>query len=57
MGQPREGHYRPPVPAWSVALAGVTVLTSWAFIQIMFALHYAHAYYAAACHGRARRVP
>jgi uncharacterized membrane protein len=35
-----------------VALAGVTVLTSWAFIQIMFALHYAHAYYAAACHGR-----
>jgi uncharacterized membrane protein len=35
-----------------VALAGFTVLTSWAFIQIMFALHYAHAYYAAACHGR-----
>jgi uncharacterized membrane protein len=35
-----------------VALAGITVLTSWAFIQIMFALHYAHAYYAAACHGR-----
>jgi uncharacterized membrane protein len=35
-----------------VALAGVTVLTSWAFIQIMFALHYAHAYYSAACHGR-----
>ena len=21
VGQPREGHYRPPVPAWSVALA------------------------------------
>ena len=35
-----------------VALAGVTVLTSWAFIQVMFALHYAHQYYAAACHGR-----
>jgi uncharacterized membrane protein len=35
-----------------VALAGITVLTSWAFIQIMFALHYAHAYYAAVCHGR-----
>jgi uncharacterized membrane protein len=35
-----------------VALAGVTVLTSWAFIQVMFALHYAHAYYSAACHGR-----
>jgi uncharacterized membrane protein len=35
-----------------VALAGVTVLTSWAFIQVMFALHYAHDYYAASCHGR-----
>jgi uncharacterized membrane protein len=35
-----------------IALAGFTVLTSWAFIQMMFALHYAHAYYAAACHGR-----
>jgi uncharacterized membrane protein len=35
-----------------VALAGFTVLTSWAFIQIMFTLHYAHTYYAAACHGR-----
>ena len=28
-----------------VALAGLTVLSSWAFIQIMFALHYAHEYY------------
>ena len=35
-----------------IALAGVTVLTSWAFIQIMFTLHYAHDFYAAACHGR-----
>ena len=35
-----------------IALAGVTVLTSWAFIQIMFALHYAHDFYAAACHGK-----
>ncbi len=35
-----------------VALAGITVLTSWAFIQMMFTLHYAHTYYAAACHGR-----
>jgi uncharacterized membrane protein len=35
-----------------IALAGVTVLSSWAFIQIMFALHYAHDFYAAACHGR-----
>jgi uncharacterized membrane protein len=35
-----------------IALAGLTVLTSWAFIQVMFALHYAHDYYAASCHGR-----
>jgi uncharacterized membrane protein len=35
-----------------IALGGCTVLSSWAFIQIMFALHYAHDYYAAACHGR-----
>jgi uncharacterized membrane protein len=35
-----------------VALAGVTVLSSWAFIQVMFTLHYAHEYYAAACGGR-----
>jgi drug/metabolite transporter (DMT)-like permease len=26
VGQPREGHYRPPVPAWSVALAGAVPL-------------------------------
>jgi uncharacterized membrane protein len=35
-----------------IALAGLTVLSSWAFIQIMFALHYAHDYYAAACHAK-----
>lgn len=35
-----------------IAIAGCTVLTSWAFIQIMFTLHYAHDYYAAACHAR-----
>ena len=35
-----------------IALAGITVLSSWAFIQVMFALHYAHQYYAAVCHGR-----
>ncbi len=35
-----------------IALAGCTVLTSWAFIQVMFALHYAHDYYAAVCHSR-----
>ncbi len=28
------------------SLAGVTVLASWAFIQTMFALHYAHDFYA-----------
>jgi uncharacterized membrane protein len=35
-----------------LVLAGVTVLTSWAFIQVMFTLHYAHDYYAAVCHAR-----
>lgn len=30
-----------------IGLAGLTVLSSWAFIQVMFALHYAHDYYAA----------
>jgi uncharacterized membrane protein len=34
-----------------IALAGITVLSSWSFIQIMFTLHYAHDYYLAACHG------
>jgi uncharacterized membrane protein len=43
-GLPRAGH---------IALAGLTVLSSWAFIQVMFALHYAHEYYAAASQGRA----
>lgn len=33
-------------------LAGLTVLSSWAFIQVMFTLHYAHDYYAAVCDGR-----
>ena len=28
-----------------MALAGLTVLLTWAFIQIMFALHYAHEYF------------
>ncbi len=30
-----------------VALTGLTVLSSWAFIQMTFALHYAHDFYAA----------
>ena len=28
-----------------MSLAAVTVLTSWSFTQVMFALHYAHTYY------------
>ena len=35
-----------------IGLVGFTVLSSWAFTQVMFALHYAHDYYAAACHHR-----
>ena len=35
-----------------IGLAGLTVLSSWSFIQVMFTLHYAHDYYLAACHGR-----
>ena len=34
-----------------IALAGITVIASWGFIQVMFTLHYAHDYYMAACHG------
>jgi uncharacterized membrane protein len=34
-----------------VALAVLTILTSWAFTQVMFALHYAHDYYAAEARG------
>jgi uncharacterized membrane protein len=34
-----------------IALAGFTVLSSWAFTQVMFALHYANEYYAAASRG------
>jgi uncharacterized membrane protein len=33
------------IKTWHIALAGFTVLSSWAFIQVMFALHYAHGYY------------
>lgn len=36
-----------------VSLAGLTVLSSWTFIQVMFALHYAHDYYAAVCRQQA----
>jgi uncharacterized membrane protein len=33
------------IKTWHIALAGTTVVSSWAFIQVMFALHYAHGYY------------
>ena len=36
-----------------IALAGLTVVSSWGFIQVMFALHYAHDYYAALSKGHA----
>jgi uncharacterized membrane protein len=35
-----------------ITLAGLTVMSSWAFTQIMFTLHYAHDYYAGAGQGR-----
>lgn len=34
-----------------IALAGLTIATSWAFTQAMFTLHYAHDYYVCAIHG------
>lgn len=34
-----------------IGLAGMTILTSWAFTQTMFALHYAHDYYIADSNG------
>jgi uncharacterized membrane protein len=36
---------------WHIALAGLTVLTSWVFTQFMFATHYAHEYYSAQARG------
>jgi len=35
-----------------VALAGMTVLSSWAFIQVMFAQHYAHHFYRSLSQGQ-----
>ncbi len=34
-----------------IALAAMTIVTSWAFTQLMFALHYAHDYYLSEIHG------
>ncbi len=39
------------IRAAHIALAGTTVVSSWTFIQVMFALHYAHDYYAASARG------
>ena len=35
-----------------IGLAGFTIASSWAFTHVMFALHYAHDYYAAHSNGR-----
>lgn len=40
------------IKAIHVALAGLTVMSSWVFIQIMFAQHYAHDFYAAQSAGK-----
>jgi len=34
-----------PGAGWRVALAAGTVVLSWLFVQIVFAMHYAHVYY------------
>ncbi|ESQ77204.1 DUF1345 domain-containing protein [Asticcacaulis sp. AC402] len=43
----------PAVKAWHIALSGVTLLSSWTFIHLAFAFHYAHGYYS----GLARPKP
>jgi uncharacterized membrane protein len=45
--------YHGTFKAAHVALAVLTILTSWAFTQVMFALHYAHDYYATEARGGA----
>ncbi len=35
-----------------IALAALTIVSSWAFTQVMFALHYAHEYYASEIRGQ-----
>ena len=37
--------------AWHMGLAAATVLTSWLFTQVLFALHYAHDFYLARVQG------
>ena len=35
-----------------ITLAALTIITSWAFTQVMFALHYAHDYYVVEARGQ-----
>jgi uncharacterized membrane protein len=35
-----------PAKAWHVSLSGLTLISSWTYIHIAFAFHYAHGYYA-----------
>lgn len=35
-----------------IGLAAFTIISSWAFTHLMFALHYAHDYYVARCNGK-----
>ena len=51
LSQVRELHGRDRVG--HVLLTVVTVLTSWLFMQVLFALHYAHDFYAVRRHGGA----
>ncbi|WP_336485932.1 DUF1345 domain-containing protein [Methylobacterium nigriterrae] len=37
-----------------IALASATMICAWAFVQVVFAIHYAHLYYGEAGQGRAR---
>ena len=39
-----------------IALACLTVISSWAFIQVMFALHYAHEYYSAQSQNKPKAI-
>lgn len=36
----------PAERVWHIVLAGLTLVTSWTYIHLAFALHYAHGYYA-----------
>jgi uncharacterized membrane protein len=40
-----------------LALATVTILLSWMFVHVIFALHYAHDFYAAGAHGAGLTFP